>query len=313
VCVVFLATALAACSSKSTPSTGAPTGPPFDGDAAATTFTAGGARPVTVFVPPGVTPTTRAPLLLLLAGATATGVLEDYYTGIGPVAASMGFVYAYPDPLPDPPGSKNLAWNATDACCWFDGGAPDDVAYLTSLVLEIMSDTYIDPKQIFLLGHSNGAFMAHRLACDEAPVFSGIVSFEGATWLDPSLCKPSAPVSVLDIHGTADQTIHMNGGVIPNNGVAYPPERTDPANPGAPGTIDQWLALDGCDPSAGTAGPDEAIVLDQTASTTTWSSGCKAGVQVGLWVVDGGVHVPTLTQPTFPTDTLSWLKAHARK
>ena len=131
--------------------------------------------------------------------------------------------------------TANRFWNATDACCNFDKAGVDDVAYLTGVIAEIQAKLSIDPKRIAFVGHSNGGFMSYRMACDRAGLVAAIVSLAGATFADPADCAPSEPVSVAQVHGTADDVIRYEGGGI--NGVPYP---------GAEGTAETWATYDGC-------------------------------------------------------------------
>ena len=271
------------------------------GEAGATSdFTVGGARPTTVIVPPSLGAFTPAPVLILLHGYSATGAIQDSYMGLASEAAAHGILYTHPDGTVD--SSGNLYWNATDACCAGSatGTPPDDVAYITGLVDEIATHHAIDRKRVFLLGHSNGGFMSHRLACDSADTFAAIVSLAGATWNDASKCKPSQPVSVLDIHGDSDTTVSYGGGTF--GPVPYPGETK---------TIATWVGLDGCDASGGTDGPANGIVSGMTTSTRSWTAGCKAGSEVALWTIVGGPHIPSLTAD-FAKLTIAWLLAHPR-
>ena len=45
------------------------------------------------------------------------------------------------------------------------------------------------------------------MACAHADQVAAIVSLAAATFVKPADCAPSAPVAVLEIHGTADDTI----------------------------------------------------------------------------------------------------------
>src|SRR5688500_11392232 len=77
----------------------------------------GGDRPVTVFVPSGYVATTPAPLVILLHGYGASGVVQESYFKLQAQAEARGFLYAHPD------GRRNANnaqfWNATAACCAF--------------------------------------------------------------------------------------------------------------------------------------------------------------------------------------------------
>ena len=119
-----------------------------------------------------------------------------------PLAEARGFLYCYPDGTIDRWG--NRFWNATDACCDFGNTGVDDAGYLRALIEEIARRFAVDRKRIYLVGHSNGGFMAYRMACQSADLIAGIASLAGTTFLDPSRCAPSEPVNILHIHGTAD-------------------------------------------------------------------------------------------------------------
>ena len=183
--------------------------------------------------------------------------------------------------------TANRFWNATDACCNFDKAGVDDVAYLTGIIDEIRAKLAIDPKRIAFVGHSNGGFMSYRMACDRAGLVAAIVSLAGATFADPTDCAPSEPVSVAQIHGTADDVIRYDGGGLVN--ASYPSAET---------TAEAWATYDGCGESSSplSAKVDVDATLSDGAdpaetSVAEWS-GCKSGVAVQLWTIPDGGHVP---------------------
>tara|TARA_B100000029_G_scaffold43608_1_gene40392 strand:- start:172 stop:1062 length:891 start_codon:yes stop_codon:yes gene_type:complete len=114
-----------------------------------------------------------------------------------------------PDGMKNPDG--NQYWNATDACCDFYQSGVDDVAYLSGVIEEAIEAFNIDTKRVFLVGHSNGGYMAHRLACERSDLIAGIVSLAGSTWYDEAKCGNPDPVAVLQVHGTWDTTIRYWG------------------------------------------------------------------------------------------------------
>ena len=285
--------------------------PSFGSAGAVADVVVGEDRPVSVHVPPGYDPSAPAPLLVVLHGYSSNGKSHDAYFHLRSLAEERGFLYAYPDGTVDRSG--NRFWNATDACCDFDRTGVDDVAYLDSLITEIEAKLNVDPKRIDLVGHSNGGFMSYGYACAHADRVAAIISLAGATFANPADCAPVAPVAVLQIHGTADDTIDFDGAAIYRMGSDHPMA----PYPGAHTTAATWSRYDGChdtpvatgervdvDADIGAAGqPDESTV-------TRWS-GCKPGGAVELWTIPGGGHGPNLSD-AFPKAALDFLAAHPK-
>src|SRR6478735_3221891 len=161
-------------------------------------------RPITVREPAGYDKGKPAPLLLVLHGYGLTAKLETSYLGIDAVADAHGMLVVAPEGTKNDEGKQY--WNATEACCAPDGANDvDDSTYLAAVIDDVTSRYDVDDHQVFVLGHSNGGFMAYRMACDHADVIAAVASLEGAMTSERSGCDPSEPVSVLEIHGTADK------------------------------------------------------------------------------------------------------------
>ena len=263
----------------------------------------GGDRPVSVRVPDGYDPKKPAPLLLMLHGYGAAGLVFDVYLNMASIADAHGFFYVAPDGTVDKGGSH--FWNATDACCNFDGSTVDDVAYLTALVKEIEGAYSIDPKRIYVLGHSNGGFMAHRLACEHAETFAAIVSFAGAVWADPGKCTPSAKVSVLQIHGTADKEVLYAGTATGGSKLGV--------YPGAEDTVAIWAKKNGCtDPLVDTGTTLHVDADFKTKETSVLRhDGCAQGSAAELWRVGGAPHIFAFAKEGLES-TWTWLDAHPK-
>ena len=177
--------------------------------------------------------------------------------------------------------------------------------YLTDLVAEIRARYAVDPKRIFLAGHSNGAFMSYRMACERADLFAGLMSLAGETWLDPSKCAPSAPVAVLQVQGTLDEVIGYDGGTVTITGAAYP---------GAKVTVATWVGYNGCAATADAATPTldlESVLPGEETTVTKYTTACHANGQVELWSIGGGAHIPTFGAAFVPA-LLDWLMAHPK-
>jgi polyhydroxybutyrate depolymerase len=171
-------------------------------------FIVGGTRPVTVNLPDNLSQ--PAPLLIMLHSASTSGAHQERYMKLGPVAKRLGMIYIAPDGTVGEDGKR--VWNASKACCQKSGQPVDDIAYINSLIDEIAQKVPVDQSRIYFVGHSNGAFMSLAFACTTGRA-AGVVSLAGAMDID-STCVTDKPFAFLQIHGVADKTIKIDGGVM---------------------------------------------------------------------------------------------------
>ncbi|MDP2273491.1 MAG: alpha/beta hydrolase-fold protein [Archangium sp.] len=264
----------------------------------------GGSRPVKVSVPKNYAGR-ATPLLLALHGYGNSGKPFESYLGLPSLVESEGIILVSPDGTVDAKGQR--FWNAgSDACCNFGGSAVDDVKYLRELLAELRGVYNVDPRRIFVVGHSNGGFMAYRLACELSGELAAIMSLAGAT---PN-CHPTSPVSVLQIHGDRDVGVRYEGGtnILKKGGGDYF---------GALESVERWALDDGCKPYAPAPPRREGAPIDLEAGLPGAETmvedfdGCPAGVGVSLWTMREGRHNPEFTN-AFAGHVWSWLEAHAR-
>lgn len=259
------------------------------------------ARPYGLLVPDGHDDDSPAPLVVLLHGYTASGEVQLAYFGLAEAASERGMLVVYPDGTID--GIGNQFWNATDACCDLSGTGVDDVGYLTALLDDVSDRCRVDPDRVYMVGHSNGGFMSHRMACDRADRVAAIASLAGATWADPAECQPSEPVSILQVHGDADATIRYEGGDIARN-----------PYPSAADTVASWAALNECGELEAT---DDRLDLDSQVPDAETRvdryTDCPEGGAVELWTIEGGGHVPGLIQENWPAAILDFLLEQERQ
>jgi polyhydroxybutyrate depolymerase len=275
VCVLLVA-ALSACDS-------APPGSTSTGGTAGPVTVDVADRPVKLHVPKSYRTGTKAPLVVLLHGYTSNAGVAESYFKLTAESEKHGFLYAMPE------GTKNRRgdqfWNATAACCDFYSNGTDDSGYLRQLIDKVTAAYSVDPARVYFIGHSNGGFMALRMACDHATQVTAVVSLAGAATNDPAQCAPKRAVSVLQIHGTADPTIRFDGGT--NGGQSYP---------SAANTVDLWRRLDGCAEAATPAAPKdlERNLPGAETTVTTYQTNCRDGARVELWSIADGSHVPAV-------------------
>jgi polyhydroxybutyrate depolymerase len=262
------------------------------------------ARPYDLHVPKGWDRTHPAPLVLFFHGYGGRGSTAAGQIQLGELSDAKGFVLAAPDGTPDNQGSR--FWNATDACCDLQGRGIDDVAYASWILDDVASKLPIDPKRVYVMGHSNGGFMALRLACDLSTRIAAAVSLAGAAWKDDTKCRPREPVSVLQVHGDADAIVHYGGGLLfdlPGHGY-----------PGALQTVSTFALKDRCTGSlTPTGAPFDFDVSAPGAADTTMAdyAGCPKGISVSLWTVAGGSHF-ALPTPAGSSALWAWMAAHPK-
>ncbi len=260
----------------------------------------GGTRPVSVYVPKSYT-CAPMPLVFLLHGYTGTGARTENYVKLTAQAEARGFLYAYPDGTKDVPG--NQFWNAIDACCNYYGSTVDDATYLSNLITEIGYHYNVDRKRVFLVGLSNGGSMSYRMACDHADQIAAIASLAGGTYADSANCKPTQPVAVLHIHGTADSTASYGGSTIGGRPIA-----------GAIESVTDWATFGGCsntpDNSSLPLDLDTGLAGNET-TVTRYGSGCRPGGHAELWTIVGGEHNPMFS-PSFAPTVVDFLLSHAK-
>lgn len=115
---------------------------------------------------------------------------------------------------------------------------------LTITFAKTNRENKIDPKRVYVIGHSNGGFMAHRLACDASEQITAIASLAGATFYDQSKCDPKKPVSIIEIHALNDKTVRYDGNydeikANPDKPHKYPESQV--VYPAALETIESWI------------------------------------------------------------------------
>ena len=242
---------------------------------AAHNYFVGGERPVTVNLPE--TLASPAPLLILLHSASTSGAHQENYMKLGPVAKKNGIIYIAPDGMTNPEGKR--FWNAAKSCCNRYKEEVDDVAYINSLIDEISAKYPVDPKRIYLVGHSNGAFMSFTYSCKTNKV-AAIVAIAGAMDTE-SDCAPSTPVSLLNIHGTADKTIRLTGGVL--NNFPYTSAKT---------TVTKIALVNKCAMPAISKKDFEPTIKGPETTVINYICGSHAHLQ--YWKIANGSHSPKL-------------------
>ena len=252
-------------------------------------------RGATLTMPGGHDYERPLPLVVALHGYSSSGSFNAWWMSL------YDSVHENEHLLLTPDGSMNNIgmryWNATDACCNLFNTQVDDVTFLESLIVQAVQNYGADPEGVVLIGHSNGAFMSHRMACERGEIIESIVSLNGATWDDFSNnCPDTGRPNILHVHGTADSTIQYDGGSM--FGGTYP---------SAPQTTAYWADRSGCDASWTNLGSIDLINSDGVAETDNLEHlNCTDENRVAHWRINNASHAPFLNDEKWPSETLGW-------
>ena len=184
-----------------------------------------------------------------------------------------GFIAVYPQ------GSGGIAgklrtWNAGTCCGQAMQQRIDEIAFVAALLDDLQTTVAIDRARVYATGISNGAMMAYEVACALADRIAGIAAVAGEmTALDR--CRPSRPMPVLVIHGSADRNLPIDGGVGAKAFAVHEVRSLASA-------IDFWRRHDGCSQSARSA-------VDGVVRRMSYSS-CNGGSEVEVVTIEGGGH-----------------------
>jgi polyhydroxybutyrate depolymerase len=233
------------------------------------------------------------PLLVLLHGYAGSG--EEIASDFGFDALATPMVWVAPDGTRDVLGAR--AWD-------FNHHAPSppwDIAFLTAVIARAQERYPIDPARIWIFGHSAGAHMALRMGCEDSQQVTAVASSAAVLYAP---CAPARPVSLMALHGTADDQIGYSGDVQHD-----PPVKSVPS---AHKTVALFARGVGCGALQRTdRTADLDTVVPGAETTIEASAGCPPGVSVELWTLNGVGHRP-FSDRTYPRTVIDFFQAHPR-
>lgn len=211
-------------------------------------ITSGGLRRTAILhVPPVAHRGQALPLVVALHGAGGTGERMEEYSGFDIVADGENFAVLYPDAAGPHP-----VWNYTGTT---------DVDFMRDLVTYVKQQICVRATRVYATGISNGGSLAARLGCAMSGTFAAVAPVAGSYAHQPA-CTPQRPVSVLEIHGTADASVPYS--------TVFP-------------YLNGWVGRDGC------SNTPRQELLDSATRRFDWG-GCSGGARVAHIRIRGGIH-----------------------
>lgn len=216
-------------------------------------------RSYAVHLPPDYDASRPWPLVLVFHGAgNNRHIAED----VGMLDAGDRFGYVVVSPFGV--GSWALACGG---CTPADQGGVDDVGFVATLVDHLGEHLNLDRERVYAAGVSDGGSFVNRLAC-QYPL-TGAANVAGTMFLPPHLCQPPRDVSVIGLHGTGDDIVHISAGW---------------------GPIAMWAELNGCEDVATVTPLPDLEPADRTTVSRYDFPGCKNGTDVVFFAIENGGH-----------------------
>jgi polyhydroxybutyrate depolymerase len=147
-------------------------------------------------------------------GATAESLKDGL--PIEEWATENGFTAILPMALENPREADGgrTSWNA-GVCCAFGDKERNDLAFFGAMVEDLHDVASNQTAQVYMIGFSNGGFLAETLGCQHPEWFDGVSSIGGSSAASGEPCKSEGEIRVHRVTGTADDRIKASGGETP--------------------------------------------------------------------------------------------------
>jgi polyhydroxybutyrate depolymerase len=204
-------------------------------------------------------------------------------------AAAAGYAVVSPNGTGTRPIYNARTWNAGGGTGdWMCVSGPacksdvDDMRYFDELHAEVQRLIQVDFRRVYVTGMSNGAAMAHRLACAWGRPLAAVAPVGGANQYAAAGGACAGGVPLLQIHGTADPCWRFEQGSASCAGLEQGQKV------GVDASMEGWRVRNGCAdaPPAETDLPD-ADPNDGMTSRRFAFSACFAAVEL-IRVENGG-------------------------
>ena len=243
----------------------------------------GARRTYRVHIPPDYNPAVPLPLVVVIHGAFDTAAGMEKFTGFSDLADKENFIVMYPNGM----GIFGFLqhWNAGHCCGKAASDKVDDVGFVAAAIEDVRARLKIDPERIYMVGFSNGGMLAYRFAAERGDLLAAVAPLAASIGGRPSdeepewrIPDPVRPLSVISIHGLADDDIPYEGGVSLHRGGTRTYWSVEKS-------IGFWVSHNGCNPRAA-----ESYLDNGRVHIKSWGV-CRSDTEVALYLLENWGHV----------------------
>jgi len=160
-----------------------------------------------IYKPDNLNTNISVPVLFALHGYGSSALSHLTYTNYFPLANRDNFIVLFPQGTTTPTLSSH--WNVGG---WTSKSTVKDIEFIETIIDLVKDKIQIDETRIYSSGMSNGGYMSYSLACNLSGKIAAIASVTGSMTPDNfDDCTPSAPRSILQIHGLQDFVVPYVG------------------------------------------------------------------------------------------------------
>ena len=234
----------------------------------------GRVRTYVVNLPPNYYEAADFSLVLGLHGGGGSGEQFETSSKLSEKANASRFIVVYPDGVEGSGLLRARTWNAGGCCDDAVANNINDVKFISELVDKLISEYKINPRKVYVTGHSNGGMLSYRLACELSHKIAAIAP-NATTMVVSQPCSPGRPVPILHMHSALDQNVPYRGGVGSGVSKHY--------NPPIDSVLNVWQSKNQCVQAA------NVIVDNSNYKLTKWFD-CRNNVSVHYYLTKDGGH-----------------------
>ena len=242
----------------------------------------GARRTYLVHIPAEYDPREQLPLVVVIHGAFDTAKGMEKFSGFSDLADRERFIAMYPNGM----GIFGFFqhWNAGHCCGKAAADNVDDVGFVADAIEDIRSRLKIDADRIYMVGFSNGGMLAYRFAAERGDMLAAVAPLAASIGGRPSdgapewrIPDPVRPLSVISMHGLADNDITYKGGVSLHRGGSRTFLSVEKS-------ILFWVDHNGCNPRAA-----ETDLNNGSIHLKSWGV-CRDDTEVALYLIEKWDH-----------------------